>query len=71
MVKLVVRAECQKGSNADAVREEDLGSTVDPAFRRLQPLPVRREEELDSVKGALQSQGLGAQDGQQDIGSDG
>ena len=71
MVELVVRAEGEQRPDADPVRVEDLGAAVDPALAVSQPLPVRREEELDAVEGALQRQGLARQDGQDDVGEHG
>ena len=71
VVELVVGAECEERPDAHAVRVEDLGAAVDPALAVGQPVPVRREQELDAVEGALQRQRLARQDGQDDVGEHG
>ena len=71
VVELVVGAECEERPDAHPIRVEDLGAAVDPALAVGQPVPVRREQELDAVEGALQRQRLARQDGQDDVGEHG
>ena len=67
MVELVVRPEGEERADADAVRVEDLCAAVDPALAVRQPLPVRREQELDPLESALQRQRLARQHSQDDV----
>ena len=44
---------------------------TNPDLRFLESLPVRCKEELDSVKGSVKSQGLAAEDAQNNVRKDG
>merc|ERR1719376_247618 len=67
VVELVVGSEGEESADANAVREEDLGASVDPALAVHQSVPVRCEEKLESLHGSGQSQSFDAQDAQDAI----
>lgn len=54
VMELVVRAQSGQSTGADAVREEDLGSTVYPRSGIAQLLPTRRHVVKQTVIGTLQ-----------------
>jgi len=71
VVELVVASQGKESTNADSIRVEDLSASVDPNLRLPESLPLRSEQELQSVASTLKCKSFDTEDGKNDIGKDG
>ena len=71
VVELVVGPQSQQCSDSDAIREENLRTTVDPAFAHCEAVPIRREEIFNSIKSSGKSERLDTENAQDDVGKHG
>lgn len=68
---LVVRAERDDGAEPEAVREENLGCSVNPDPRVAQLGEVGHQIEVDTVRGALESHAAEEEDEEKEVGEEG